>query len=141
MTQRQNALLPPDERGLNELISVALTEWSQVWRATELSMSVTVRFEPRLLRSLGRAALADGQISLHPSLRDASPALLREVLCHEVAHVVAFRRAREAGSRRPRAHGAEWKALLHAAGYEPVVRHSLSSLGKAHARTTKASHW
>jgi predicted SprT family Zn-dependent metalloprotease len=108
--------------GIDELVSAALKHWSWVWSSPELPTTVTVRFNRRLRRSLGRAALSTGRISLHPSLCESPPALIREILCHEVAHVVAYRQARRHGSRRIAAHGEEWRALVRAAGYEPLVR-------------------
>jgi predicted SprT family Zn-dependent metalloprotease len=111
-----------DDAWIAKSVSVALDRLGEVWGVPELGTTLTVRLSPRLRASLGRATPATGRVSLHPGLRVALPELLREVLCHEIAHVVAYRRAQATGARRPRAHGAEWAALVRAAGYEPVVR-------------------
>jgi predicted SprT family Zn-dependent metalloprotease len=61
------------------------------------------------------------------------------VLCHEVAHVVAYRRARAVGAPPPRPHGAEWAALVRDAGYRPAVRASSSLIEGIRPRTRAAS--
>jgi len=104
------------------IVSHAVDRLSQAWAAPKLKASVTVSLSPRLRTSLGRATPATGRVSLHQALRDAPPEILQEVLCHEIAHVVAYRRAQATRAKRPRPHGAEWAALVRAAGYEPIVR-------------------
>jgi predicted SprT family Zn-dependent metalloprotease len=61
------------------------------------------------------------------------------VLCHEVAHVVAYRRARAVGAAPPRPHGAEWAALVRAVGYEPLIRASKPLVGLSRAGIHAAS--
>jgi predicted SprT family Zn-dependent metalloprotease len=130
--ERTSSPLPSSASGkLAEVVARALNRWSRVWGARGLRVTVTVAFSPRLRSSLGRAAVASGRISLHPALRTAPRQLLEEVLCHEVAHVVAYRRARAVGAPPPRPHGAEWAALVRAAGYEPQLRASKSLVEKS----------
>ena len=136
MTRSGSARPPTALHGMDELVSAALKHWSRTWSSPELPTTVTVRFNRRLRRSLGRAALTTGRISLHPSLCASSPSLIREILCHEVAHIVAYRQAREQGSRRIAAHGEEWADLVRAAGYEPVVRSSVLATGQPRPRAT-----
>ena len=100
----------------------ALETWGRLWGDLGLLRTVSISFSPRLRRSLGRANMSTGRITLHPALLAEPESLLLEVLCHEVAHVVAYRRAIVYGSRRVRAHGTEWAALVRSAGYEPRVR-------------------
>lgn len=110
------------DSSLAVFVSDAVERLSQVWAAPELNASVRVRLSAHLRTSLGRATPATGRVSLHRALRDAPPEILEEVLCHEIAHIVAYRRARAARARRPRPHGVEWAALVRAAGYEPILR-------------------
>jgi predicted SprT family Zn-dependent metalloprotease len=106
----------------------ALHSWGKRWRCEALVGSVSVTFSPRLRTTLGRATPETSRVALHTALQYAAPSVLLEVLCHEVAHVVAYRRALEMGVARPRPHGAEWATLVRAAGYEARVRAPRSSI-------------
>jgi predicted SprT family Zn-dependent metalloprotease len=110
------------DSSITRLVSDTLAQLSRIWSVPELRTTVTVKLSRKLRTSLGRATPATGRVSIHPALRAAPAEVLREVLCHEIAHVVAYRRARAAGATRPRAHGVEWAAPVRAAGYEPLVR-------------------
>lgn len=111
-----------DNSAFAEAVLEATDRLSRAWRAPELRATVTVKISPRLRTSLGRAALATGRVSIHPVLATAPPEVLQEVLCHEIAHVLAYQRAVAVARKRPAAHGAEWAGLVRAAGYEPFVR-------------------
>ena len=111
-----------EHSGIDQIVSDTLDRLSRLWNAPSLPATVTVRVSPQLRSSLGRAVPATGHISIHPVLCRAPSAVLREVLSHETAHVVAYRQALSFGATRPRAHGVEWAALVRAAGYEPLVR-------------------
>jgi len=93
-------------------------EWARAWRVPALPDRLHVRPGPRLRRSLGRCHPASGTIRLHPELFEAPENLLKEVLCHEAAHVAAH--LRHGPTVRP--HGPEWAGLMREAGYEPRVR-------------------
>lgn len=110
------------DEGLPPEVMASLATWEHLWGVPGLVATVTVAFSTRLRSSLGRASPANGRIVLHASLRDTLPERLREILCHEAAHVAVYRKARGSGTRRPSAHGAEWEALVRAAGYNPAVR-------------------
>ncbi len=69
-------------------------------------------------RSLGRCSPRTGLIRLNPGLLDGPPTALREVVCHEVAHVATW----ILHGRKAAAHGREWKELMQRAGYDPRVR-------------------
>ena len=88
------------------------------WGVGAIVNRVEIQFSQRLRSSLGRCMPSRGIVRLNRSLLNARPAVLEEVLCHELAHVVTFERHR--GHCRP--HGPEWAALMHAAGFEPRVR-------------------
>ncbi len=95
-----------------------LIDWAVLWGVPELPFGVRIVFSSRLQSSLGRCAPRAGLIRLNPGLLEAVPEALREVVCHEAAHVATWLRY----GRRARAHGDEWKAMMRAAGYEARVR-------------------
>lgn len=92
-----------------------LAEWSATWSLPRLVDGIELRYSNRLRTSLGRCSPRSGSIRLHPGLREEGEALLREVVCHEVAHVATWRLYGPGA----RPHGPEWQALMRAAGYEP----------------------
>ncbi len=92
-----------------------LTHLGDVWNLPGLHFEVEVVFSPKLTGSLGRAIPSRGIVRLHVALASAPRRLLREVLCHEAAHIAVFRRHGE--SKRP--HGPEWAELVRQAGYKP----------------------
>lgn len=92
-----------------------VAEWTRLWGVPGLEERLDIRFSGRLLRSLGRCNPSRGLIRLKPRLAVGDDALLREVVCHEVAHAAVFAIHR----RRVRPHGKEWGALMRAAGYRP----------------------
>jgi SprT protein len=101
-----------------------LLTWSAAWGVPELPSRVRISFSQRLQRSLGRCSPSTGWIRLNPGLLDGAPEALREVVCHEAAHVAAWL----LHGRRARAHGSEWKDLMRLAGYAPRVRWAESSV-------------
>lgn len=101
-----------------------LSEWGSAWGVPGLAASIEVSIGRRLRSSLGRCHPRSGKIRIHPALLAESEALLREVLCHEAAHVAAFR----LHGHGPRPHGAEWAALMRLAGYDARARVDLQSL-------------
>src|SRR4030095_1654545 len=92
-----------------------LFAWAAVWGVPELPFRVRIMFSSRLQSSLGRCAPKAGLIRLNPGLLEGAPEALREVVCHEAAHVATWLLY----GRRARAHGREWKDLMSLAGYEP----------------------
>ncbi len=115
-----------------------LRDWASLWNAPALTERVTISFSARLTRSLGRCHPRQGTIRLAAWLCDADPALLREVLCHEVAHVAAW----DLTGGRNRPHGAEWRALMRAAGYQPRVRYPQELLPpEARKPSRRSSLW
>lgn len=112
-----------------EPLHARLEAWAVLWQTPLLAKSVGVRTSTRLRRALGTYSPARSQITLARWLLEDAPRrdphshasphpLLDEVLCHEAAHAaVHLTRAR-----RTRPHGKEWRAFMHAAGFEPRVR-------------------
>jgi hypothetical protein len=95
-----------------------IASWGKAWSVPDLAERTTVVFSGRMSRSLGRCALRTGDIRLNAALLDGPEAALLEVACHEAAHAAAF--VLHGAKARP--HGREWKSLMRAAGYQPVVR-------------------
>jgi len=104
-----------------------LAGWSSVWGIPELPHKVRIVFSSRLQNSLGRCAPSAGLIRLNPGLLEGAPEALREVVCHEVAHIATWLMH----GRRARAHGTEWKELMRLAGYDPRVRWAESAVPDA----------
>ncbi|MBK8232872.1 MAG: SprT-like domain-containing protein [Candidatus Eisenbacteria bacterium] len=95
----------------------------RLWGVPGLEERLDIRYSGRLTRSLGRCHPAHGLVRLKRSLADGDPALLREVVCHEVAHAAVFAIHR----RRVRPHGKEWGALMRAAGYRARATYRLNA--------------
>ena len=95
-----------------------LAAWAVVWDVPELPWRVRIVFSQRLQSSLGRCSPRAGLIRLNPGLLGGTPETLREVVCHEAAHVATWLLY----GRRAAAHGHEWKELMQRAGYDPRVR-------------------
>jgi predicted SprT family Zn-dependent metalloprotease len=115
-----------DARAVDALaIHAGVTRLALLWDEPALPALVTVRLSTRLRTALGLCRPASGRIVLNAQQLAATPALLPEVLCHELAHVVVHRRH----GRRAVPHGPEWQALVRAAGYTPstALRVTVSS--------------
>ena len=95
-----------------------LAAWSSIWKLPDLARGLEIQVSSRLRRSLGRCDPRRGIVRLNPALLDSPGQLLIETLCHEVAHVAAFR----LHGPKVRPHGREWAALMTAAGFKPQAR-------------------
>jgi len=104
-----------------------LAEWARTWSLPALAGRAHFETSRRLRTSLGRCHPPTGRIRLHPALLDEPEGLLREVACHEAAHVAVYMRH---GSR-VRPHGPEWAELMVAAGFEPRARMNPALLSQA----------
>jgi len=105
-------------------ISSWIAEWAGIWSIPSLTGKIRCEASPRLRTSLGRCYPALGLIRIHRALFDEPEELLREVVCHEAAHLAVYLRH----GRRARPHGREWKELMAAAGFEPRARLKLERL-------------
>lgn len=103
---------------LNPHVGEWIAEWASAWSVTDLASMVRVGFSDRLTRALGRCTPETGSIRLNRKLSKTNHEILREVLCHEVAHIAVWRLY----GRSARPHGAEWRELVALAGYEPRVK-------------------
>ena len=105
----------PGDRAPGEArIALELERLARVYE-DERVLSIRVGTSRRLTASLARARLERAEVVLAEALLGSRH--LEEVVVHEVAHVVAWWR-----HGRVRPHGAEWKALVRAAGHAPSVR-------------------
>lgn len=86
---------------------------AEAWGAARLVAGLRVGYNPRLCRSLARVSPAAMRVSLHRSIEDASRSVAREILAHELAHLVAAKTSRK----RIRPHGDEWARLMESAGF------------------------
>ena len=111
-----------------------LASWTALWRTSSLLSRVSISFSRRMRNALGRCVPAQGVVRLNSWALQGNPKLLDEVLCHELAHVAAF----ELHGPKVRPHGAEWCALMRAAGFEPRVRTRLSRDVQSKLRTWRA---
>jgi len=101
-------------------IAAALSRLGTVWSCAALVDRTTVRFSTRLTQSVARADVARSVVTLSASLLSDSK-VLDEVLCHEVAHLVAHARV---GRAEP-PHGPTWQELVRQGGHVPALRISL----------------
>jgi SprT protein len=92
--------------------------WGETWGLPDLSDYVRVEFSSRLHRAIARAIPQKGIVRLASTLRDGPRAAVADVLCHEVAHVAAYR----INGRRLRPHGKEWADLVRRAGFTPRTK-------------------
>ncbi|HET8656834.1 MAG TPA: SprT family zinc-dependent metalloprotease [Longimicrobiaceae bacterium] len=111
-------------------IRALIARWAGAWGVPDLERDVSVSFSSRLTRSLGRCRPSAGRITLRSDLRLGSRDRLAEVLCHEVAHVAAFRLFGPGAA----PHGPEWQGLLAQVGFEPRVRTTEPTSSRARVR-------
>ena len=95
-----------------------IAAWTSAWDLPGLESRVTFSASARMRVSLGRCSPHRREIRIASFVLDGPPALLEEVVCHELAHVAAA----EHHGPGCRAHGPEWKALMRAVGREPRAR-------------------
>jgi len=106
---------PPD---LCQSLRGDAISWCKHWQDERLAHECLVRWSGRMVRSLGRAYSRQGLIRMNCGLAQSGcEALLREVLCHELAHVAVHRRFGD----RVQPHGAPWRHCMRLVGFEPRV--------------------
>jgi predicted SprT family Zn-dependent metalloprotease len=99
-------------------LQASVRRWGLQWAVPDLANVVTIEFSTRMRRSLGRCHPASGRIRLASFLLQEPPSVLKEVLCHEVAHVAVYQLF--GASAKP--HGVAWTELVRRAGFEPRTR-------------------
>lgn len=88
-----------------------------IWATPRLPTTVNIAFSSRLTKSFGRADVRRRRISLAAQLA-GTDAFVEEVLCHELAHIVAF----DLVGKSEYPHGPTWQRLVRAAGFAPTRR-------------------
>lgn len=96
-------------------LAALIHPWGCLWGLPGFEQNLTLRFSPRLTRSLGRCNPAAGTLTLRLGLPDDQ---IPYILCHEAAHIAVF--LRFGAGLRP--HGPEWAALVTLAGFSPAVQ-------------------
>ena len=94
--------IPGDDHALTGLAR----KWSADMGLTDLSAAVSVRWNPRLKTTAGTACPRTVSIDLNCKLETFGEDVVMRILKHELAHLIAHRRA---GRRRIAAHGMEWR--------------------------------
>lgn len=111
-----------------------LTVWLAAWDAASLAGRMRIEVSGRMRSSLGRAYLERRIVRINAHLlAPGREALLEEVFCHEVAHLVVHERH----GRAARPHGREWRSLLRQVGSPvrvTVPREECLFLPPAHRR-------
>jgi SprT protein len=118
-------LSPPEVLVPAEKLAEFAAEFGEIWRCPDLAASVSIGFSRRLRTSLGRAMPTRNDVRINDRLRRGAAAVVREVVGHELAHIVAYRRH----GRSAQPHGAEWRQLMRDAGLEPRVRVQADDIG------------
>ena len=96
-----------------------LRHWGESWGISSLDAQLQVETSKRMSRSLGRCYPDKGRIRLNTALLlESNGKLLREILCHEAAHMAAHL----LHPKRCKPHGPQWRQLVEKAGYLPRVR-------------------
>lgn len=103
-----------------DLLSEALNErasgWIRQWRVPTLLQQISLRRNDSLRTTIARWRESEKCLELGPRffrMRRRQD----EIICHELAHAAAVQIYGEGVS----PHGAEWRALIAAAGYPPRV--------------------
>lgn len=105
----------PAQARARRMLRAAFAEWGLAGGDED----VRLEFSPRMTVSLGRCYPDRRLIRLHEGLRRSDvEEVLREVVYHEAAHIVAF----EKHGRGIRPHGPEWVRLMRAVGIPARTR-------------------
>ena len=96
-----------------------------------LAPRVTVRWNPRMRSTAGRAFWPEALIEMNPALRDISAKEVERTFLHELAHLITYERV---GNRRIQPHGIEWQQTCSELGISgeraghrlPLPRRTLS---------------
>jgi predicted SprT family Zn-dependent metalloprotease len=97
--------------------STHLNSLSRLWAEPRVR-ALEIQVNPRLRATVARCVASKGVIEISPSVPRRTMTSQREIVCHEAAHYVVWRRF--GGAARP--HGPEWAALVSAAGFQPKAK-------------------
>ena len=97
---------------IRDLRSVVI-QWAHLWGVPSLA-TIEISVNDRLRTCLGRCFPKSNRVELNAMLLQKNRARLTEVLCHEAAHLAAYR----LGNQSP-PHNFKWASLMTAAGFKP----------------------
>jgi predicted SprT family Zn-dependent metalloprotease len=116
---RRTKRRPASPVGIPGSAGPLLAHLSALWGIPDLRRRTRIVPSSRMTRALARAYPSTGTIRISTRvLESGSDDLIREVLCHEAAHLACRMRH----GRRVRPHGREWRDLMRQTGYQPRVR-------------------
>lgn len=98
-------------------LRIAIKRWAETWSLPDLPDTVHVDLNRRLRTRVGRYCPAGHRIEVGPRFL-ALRSRKAEVLAHELAHAAT----RRLHPRAAKPHGPEWRRLVRAIGFEPLVR-------------------
>lgn len=104
-----------------------LRSLAKLWKHPRIA-KLRIGVNPLLTSTVARCVTGVDIIELSPSAARRGARLQLEILCHEAAHSVVCERY----GRAARPHGAEWRALVRAAGFGP--RATLARCGQRRRR-------
>lgn len=90
--------------------------------------NITLRLNPRLRVALARAFMKTDTIEINPTTWALNPSLRAEIMAHEFAHIVAYRRHYSTG------HDLAWRMAMRSLGYTP--RRTVAAKGCEHNTRT-----
>ena len=108
---------------------------NELWECPDETRAVRIAPGNRLRSSLAVCNPNRGLIRVRPDVLTGPMTVLREVLCHEYAHLMV----RWIHGSGPRPHGREWADLMRAAGYTPRLRMPMTRKGGAPTSEGKRS--
>ena len=118
-------------------VDTLIREWFAGWKLGPPPSDLKITVSNRLKTALGRCRPEQPEIRLAAFLLDGPSPLLREVLCHEAAHVAVHVRF----GRASKPHGPEWKSLMALAGFEPRVRIPTNRPRRPRSRKEPTAVW
>ncbi len=102
--------------GIPATLREDVRRWCRRWGDESLAHTTPVFISTKMRRTLGCATRTRPLVRVHAALvAPECHALLREVLCHEFAHLFVFASV----GRNARPHGREWRALMLSEGFAP----------------------
>jgi|KBSMisStandDraft_5_1062788.scaffolds.fasta_scaffold368079_2 predicted SprT family Zn-dependent metalloprotease len=112
-----------------------LASLAKLWKyAGTARLRVVVN--PRLKSTIARWLPPSDTIEISRAAESRPNSALREIICHEAAHVVVWNRF----GRASRPHGPEWAALMRAAGVEPHATLMRCGARRHPTKTTQVRH-
>lgn len=113
-----------------------IVELLALWRAQRLGDRVRVSISSRLRRSVATSTPERLEIRLRADVPALPLSVQREILAHELAHIVVFARDPSAP-----AHGKQWQKLLLKAGYEAHTHIGLPGMSAPRPEKPSRPQW